>query len=320
VLVRQRRRARARQALENRGGAADRARAEKQLIALLALPLARPDAVAVLGLSAYPRVMSLLAPSSRKARAPPPARPWPRRRGGAAPAARLHGSAAHGAGPGAPAAGRPSAPPLTRLAWRQGPRPGVLVPMVRVTRSHQRRGGLQRPGGSMGATCMLGQLLPLPAPVRRLQRDPSARAQEMAAKIVATLLEAGVEVGELGQVETLFDFIAPLTADLDGADAGQDEEVRRPGRGVVPWPCADPNPRQTPTMVRQRVKLHSRPGKICSGCAWFPAVSHAARGPARPVGSEGGAPLSTLSGARPRPSGAPPPEPAPDAARAAPGL
>ena len=53
----------------------------------------------------------------------------------------------------------------------------------------------------------------------------------MAAKIVATLLEAGVEVGELGQVETLFDFIAPLTADLDGADAGQDEEVRRPQPG-----------------------------------------------------------------------------------------
>jgi len=38
-------------------------------------------------------------------------------------------------------------------------------------------------------------------------------------------------VGELGQVETLFDFIAPLTADLDGADAGQDEEVRRPQPG-----------------------------------------------------------------------------------------
>ena len=59
------------QALEGRGGAADRERAEKQLIALLALPLARPDAVAVLGLSAYPKVMALLAPTSRKARSAP---------------------------------------------------------------------------------------------------------------------------------------------------------------------------------------------------------------------------------------------------------
>ena len=51
-------------------------------------------------------------------------------------------------------------------------------------------------------------------------------AQEMAAKIVATLLEGDTEVGEPTQAEKLFDFIAPLTADIPGADAGQDEEVR----------------------------------------------------------------------------------------------
>jgi len=138
----QRRRARARQALENRGGAADRARAEKQLIALLALPLARPDAVAVLGLSAYPRVMSLLAPSSRKARGPPPAPPGPRGGGGggagppppppgarpgrgAAPAARPHGLAARGqaqcAGRAAPAAPRHPVP-VSAFPWFTEPR------------------------------------------------------------------------------------------------------------------------------------------------------------------------------------------------------
>jgi hypothetical protein len=121
----QRRRARARQALENRGGAADRARAEKQLIALLALPLARPDAVAVLGLSAYPRVMSLLAPSSRKARGPPPAPPGPRWRGAAAPAARPHGLAARGqaqcAGRAAPAAPRHPVP-VSAFPWFTEPR------------------------------------------------------------------------------------------------------------------------------------------------------------------------------------------------------
>ena len=56
------------QALDGRGSTADRERAEKQLIALLALPLARPDAVEVLGLSEYPKVMALLAPTSRKVR------------------------------------------------------------------------------------------------------------------------------------------------------------------------------------------------------------------------------------------------------------
>jgi len=121
----QRRRAHARQALENRGGAADRARAEKQLIALLALPLARPDAVAVLGLSAYPRVMSLLAPSSRKARGPPPAPPGPRWRGAAAPAARPHGLAARGqaqcAGRAAPAAPRHPVP-VSAFPWFTEPR------------------------------------------------------------------------------------------------------------------------------------------------------------------------------------------------------
>lgn len=50
----------------------------------------------------------------------------------------------------------------------------------------------------------------------------------MAAKIVATLLESGTEVGEPAQVDTLFDFIAPLTVDLPGDDAGQDEEVSYP--------------------------------------------------------------------------------------------
>lgn len=47
----------------------------------------------------------------------------------------------------------------------------------------------------------------------------------MAAKIVATLLEGDTEVGEPAQAEKLFDFIAPLIADIPGADAGQDEEV-----------------------------------------------------------------------------------------------
>ena len=47
----------------------------------------------------------------------------------------------------------------------------------------------------------------------------------MAARIVATLLEGDTEVGEPAQAEKLFDFIAPLTADIPGADAGQDEEV-----------------------------------------------------------------------------------------------
>jgi len=121
----QRRRAHARQALENRGGAADRARAEKQLIALLALPLARPDAVAVLGLSAYPRVMSLLAPSSRKARGPPPAPSGPRWCGAAAPAARPHGLAARDqaqcAGRAAPAAPRHPIP-VSAFLWFTEPR------------------------------------------------------------------------------------------------------------------------------------------------------------------------------------------------------
>ena len=53
-----------------------------------------------------------------------------------------------------------------------------------------------------------------------------AGVQEMAAKIVATLLEGDTEVGEPAQAEKLFDFIAPLIADIPGADAGQDEEVR----------------------------------------------------------------------------------------------
>lgn len=58
-------------------------------------------------------------------------------------------------------------------------------------------------------------------------------AQEMAAKIVATLLEGDTEVGEPAQAEKLFDFIAPLIADIPGADAGQDEEVRPHERALV---------------------------------------------------------------------------------------
>ena len=69
----------------------------------------------------------------------------------------------------------------------------------------------------MCADCIILSLKP---------QHPCCCVQEMAAKIVATLLEGDTEVGEPAQAEKLFDFIAPLIADIPGADAGQDEEVR----------------------------------------------------------------------------------------------
>lgn len=58
-------RAAAAQALSSRNMAAD-ARAEKQLVSLLSIPLESYDVVTVLGLSRYPSLMGLLQLSTRK--------------------------------------------------------------------------------------------------------------------------------------------------------------------------------------------------------------------------------------------------------------
>lgn len=130
----------------------------------------------------------------------------------------------------------------------------------------------------------------------------------MAAKIVATLLEAGVEVGELGQVETLFDFIAPLTADLDGADAGQDEEVRRPQPGFF-QPCIYPN--RTVYGQSKREAAHRAWKDLQQQCLVPCSVARRTRPGARPVGSEWSLRLRVAcaagSRARPRPSWRPMP-------------
>ncbi len=55
----------ARQALEGHGDIRED-RTEKQIVALLTLPLTSYDPVTVLGLSTYPRVMSLLKPATCK--------------------------------------------------------------------------------------------------------------------------------------------------------------------------------------------------------------------------------------------------------------
>lgn len=53
------------QAMASRGDARED-RTEKQIVALLTLPLTAYDPVTVLGLSTYPRVMSLLKPATCK--------------------------------------------------------------------------------------------------------------------------------------------------------------------------------------------------------------------------------------------------------------
>ena len=54
-----------RQALANLAGGLD-TRAEKQLVALLSIPLDTYNVVTVLGLSNYPSVMGLLTPATQK--------------------------------------------------------------------------------------------------------------------------------------------------------------------------------------------------------------------------------------------------------------
>ena len=57
------------QSLQNRNVASDAA-AEKQLVALLSIPLDTYDTVTVLSLKSYPDVMSLLSPVTRRVSAP----------------------------------------------------------------------------------------------------------------------------------------------------------------------------------------------------------------------------------------------------------
>ena len=49
--------------------------------------------------------------------------------------------------------------------------------------------------------------------------------QEMAVKIVQTILKNGTVVGSLEKVDMLFDFIAPLIKDVEGVADDTDDEV-----------------------------------------------------------------------------------------------
>ena len=49
--------------------------------------------------------------------------------------------------------------------------------------------------------------------------------QEMAVKIVKTILKQNTHVGSLEKVDMLFDFIQPLTQDAEGEEEDSDDEV-----------------------------------------------------------------------------------------------
>ena len=177
-------------------------RTEKQVVALLTLPLSTYDPVTVLGLSTYPAVMSLLKPSTCKARGPC-SLPHAERA--------LQGHLPH---PGRACNGKPVLPPemkptCAHLSGQPG-RQGGSGPASRVP---------ARPPCAVvctleAATTKTASCSVTPGPV-----------QGMAVKIVETVLRVGTEVGEPEQVDMLFDFIAPLVSDAEPYEG--DDEVRQ---------------------------------------------------------------------------------------------